>query len=941
MADRTVTVSLVAQVNGYISGMQKAAAETRNLGSESEKLAKQKEAFNQVGIGAVALGAALAVGLGAAVKAAADFDAQMSQVQTLSHATATQMGALREAALTMGQGIGFSATQVADAETELVKAGVSVKDQLGGALVGALNLAAAGQLDVASATEIAASAMTQFKLKGQDVPHIADLLAAGADKALGSVQDLGEALKYVGPVSQSLGVSIEQTTGTLALFAQNGILGEQAGTSLRGVLLSLTAPSQAASDVMQEYGINLFNAQGKFIGVNGAAQQLKDKLSPLDQATRTAALGQIFGNAQITAANVLYEGGAKSVDKWTKAVNDNGFAAEQAAGKMDNLNGDLSKLKAAFETGLIETGESANSSLRGIVQSVTGVVQSFNGMSEGAKTATFVIGAVAAAIALAGGGFLIAVPKIAAFKLALDTMGVSGKGATKAIGGITAGLAAAGVIISIYANQQAKIANNAAALTDTLNTQTGALTKNSRAYVIQQLNNDNVFKAAKQAGIGQKELTDAVIRGGDALDKVNEKFGKTNSLGHVFDGQAYGSTQAQGAIKSLSESLDRSKEAFKNAKAANEDHAKSEEKSAPSSDTNATAISGVAQASDDAAQAVSDLANKLKGLTSNQLDVNSTQRDFEAAIDAVTDSIKDNGQSLDVTTDAGRKNSAALDTIAQSALSYSAAIYQQTGNQDQATAALESGRASLVSALGQYGITGQAAQDYADKILGTPTQWATTFQANTDDANANIDGTNQKIKDTPAEKRIKLAADADAAKANLDDLTKKANNVPPYKKVQALADVLDAQLKLGDIQTRLNNLHDKTVTVSTRSIASVATGALPFADGGAVYGPGSATSDSVNARLSNGEHVLTARDVSLLGGQAGVYAFRASLEGGVRKFAEGGAVTPTYVQAPPQVIYANAGQGPSSSRSNTYNLYSLDPEPYAQAVIRRENLGFV
>jgi hypothetical protein len=71
--------------------------------------------------------------------------------------------------------------------------------------------------------------------------HVADLLAAGAGKAMGSVQDLSEGLKYVGPVAHGMGVSIEETTGALALFASKGILGEQAGTSLRGVISALSS----------------------------------------------------------------------------------------------------------------------------------------------------------------------------------------------------------------------------------------------------------------------------------------------------------------------------------------------------------------------------------------------------------------------------------------------------------------------------------------------------------------------------------------------------------------------------------------------------------------------------------------------------------------------------------------------------------------------------
>ncbi|MFF1876212.1 phage tail tape measure protein, partial [Kitasatospora herbaricolor] len=326
-------------MSNYISGMEKAAKATRETGSAAQKLAQQKESMRGVGVALLGIGTVAAVATGLAIKSFADFDAKMSQVKTLSHATADDMRNLSDAALTMGQAIGFSANEVADAEIELVKAGISVKDIMGGALKGALDLAAAGQINVADATSIASSAMVQVGLSGKDVPHIADLLAAGADKALGGVSDLGQALKYAGPVAASFGVSLDETVGVLSEFAQNGILADQAGTGLRGVLSSLTSPSAAADAVLTKYKINLFDASGKFIGLAGAAGQLHDKLGPLTDQTRSYALGQIFGNQQITTATILMKGGAQEVKKWTAAVNDQGFASDQAAGKMDYLNG--------------------------------------------------------------------------------------------------------------------------------------------------------------------------------------------------------------------------------------------------------------------------------------------------------------------------------------------------------------------------------------------------------------------------------------------------------------------------------------------------------------------------------------------------------------------------------------------------------------------------
>jgi TP901 family phage tail tape measure protein len=220
------------------------------------------------------------------------------------------------------EGHAFSATEAAGAIENLAKAGVSTKDILGGGLKGALNLAAAGQLAVGDAAEIAATAMTQFGLSGKEVPHIADLLAAAAGKAQGEVSDVAMALKQGGLVASQFGLSIEETTGTLAAFASAGLIGSDAGTSFKTMLLALANPSAKAASTLSDLGIAAYDTKGNFVGIAPLAEQLKDKLSKLTPAQRDAALATIFGSDAIRAANVLYQNGAKGITDWTSKVND-------------------------------------------------------------------------------------------------------------------------------------------------------------------------------------------------------------------------------------------------------------------------------------------------------------------------------------------------------------------------------------------------------------------------------------------------------------------------------------------------------------------------------------------------------------------------------------------------------------------------------------------
>ena len=205
MANRSVTVRLAAEVGNYVSGMKQAKSTTEQLGETTKSVSSKsagafatlaqtaqenEQAWSTVSTGLMGVGTAAVAGVGLAVKTYADFDKAMSSVQASTHASVGEMDALRNAAIDAGANTAFSAQEAAQGIEELAKAGVSTSDILGGGLDGALSLAAAGSLDVGSAAEIAASALTQFKLQGSDVGHVADLLAAGAGKAQGPCRTL-------------------------------------------------------------------------------------------------------------------------------------------------------------------------------------------------------------------------------------------------------------------------------------------------------------------------------------------------------------------------------------------------------------------------------------------------------------------------------------------------------------------------------------------------------------------------------------------------------------------------------------------------------------------------------------------------------------------------------------------------------------------------------
>jgi TP901 family phage tail tape measure protein len=568
MADRSVSIALVANVAGFVSGMKVSEQAVRSLGNEISKSAKKQQALRELGNAAGAMGAVAAIGVVAVVKAAASFESAMSRVAATGDDAKNNLDALHDAAIAAGAATKFSATEAADGITELLKAGVSAKDVLSGGLTGALNLAAAGELGVADAANIMATTLSQFSLPGAQASHVADLLAAAAGKAQGEVGDMAEALKYVGPVAAQMGVSIEETTGTIAELATQGILASQAGTSLRGMLTALTSPSKVAADEMKKLGINVYDAQGNFVGFQGIAGELQKSMSGLGNAERDEALGRIFGNQQITAARILYAGGAADVKKWTDAVNDNGFAAETAATKMDNLSGDLEQLRGSLETALITTGEGSQGPLRETVQLITNLVNAYNQLPGPIKNGAVALLTLVAALGLSAFAASRAVLAFQNFGKNLATFGVNIEGMSKraiaarggllalagalavasaqtdgtasdilqlgaamaagfAFGPIIGGLTTvatlmqlAGAQSSKLAAHQSEVASAAQTVAQALDQQTGAITQNTQAAAIKYLADQQAFELADKVGVSYADVTKAALGNEDALKRV-------------------------------------------------------------------------------------------------------------------------------------------------------------------------------------------------------------------------------------------------------------------------------------------------------------------------------------------------------------------------------------------------------------------------------------
>ncbi|WP_406168875.1 phage tail tape measure protein [Streptomyces sp. NBC_00996] len=316
------------------------------------------------------VGGIAAAGLGfASLKASGDFEKSMNQVRAVSGATGKDFTDLREQAKQLGATTKFSATQAADGMGFLAMAGFKTKDILS-AMPGVLSLASAGNMDLAQSADIASNILTGYGFKAKDTNKVVDILAKTFTSTNTNLEQLGEAMKYAGPVAHSAGLKFEESAAAIGLMGNAGIQASMAGTSLRGSISRLLAPTDKIQGALDKLGVKVTDAHGKMLPLADIIEQLGKK------GASTSDLMTIFGQRAGPAMAALIDQGAPALRKLTGQLEHAGGTADRIAKiQMEGLQGQLVSLKSAWEGLMIEIGD------LGILKLATGAV-------EGVTTAT-------------------------------------------------------------------------------------------------------------------------------------------------------------------------------------------------------------------------------------------------------------------------------------------------------------------------------------------------------------------------------------------------------------------------------------------------------------------------------------------------------------------------------------------------------------------------
>lgn len=407
-------------------------------------LAKAQQSFQQGKQNAQALagkGATSMAAGGAALYAGArvlapgiTFDASMSRVQAISRLDKKdpQLKDLRDQARHLGGSTQFTAGQAADAQGYLGMAGFNPK-AIKAAMPGMLDLAAAGGAELAQTADIASNIMSGMGLQADQMGRLGDVLVGTFTRSNTNLQMLGETMKYAAPMAKTYGVELEVAAAMAGKLGDAGLQGSMGGTALSTIMNRLAAPPKAARRALEELNVNAVDANGNLRQMPDILKDIYDKTKDMGGAKRGGLLKAIAGAEAVKGmAQLVDQAGAGELQKLIATLRETqGEAATTASVMANNLKGDLTTLSSAWQDFGIELEEQQDSSLRGLVQSITDIIRGVKDWAREnpALTAGLVkTAAVIAAMALTVGGLMVTLASVllpfVALRMMLAQLGI-------------------------------------------------------------------------------------------------------------------------------------------------------------------------------------------------------------------------------------------------------------------------------------------------------------------------------------------------------------------------------------------------------------------------------------------------------------------------------------------------------------------------------------
>jgi TP901 family phage tail tape measure protein len=382
-----VFVEIGADPRKFFSALTKV---NKSLGSMGQSLASGGGRLAAAGIG-------MAAPIAAAVRQGAAFESTLLNIRASTGATSGEIDKIKSSAMQMSQALGVGPTEAAGGMLELLKAGMSLDSVLGGAGRTALEFAKVGEMDVAEAAVVMADAMKVFGVSSEVA---ANTLSSAADASSTSIEGITQAFAQVSAQAALSNQSIGDTSAALAIMANNGVKGSDAGTSLKTMLQRLSAPVDDAANALKQLGLSTQSfrgADGKMKPLVDIIGTLNQAMGGLDQTAKDDIFRRIFGSDAIRAAAILSTSGVDGFNGMRDAMKSALPVGEKYKMMMSGLAGSAGSVLAALQRMAIAVSDAVAPALASVVPFITGFIDGLAKLATDNKEAVVLFAQVAAA----------------------------------------------------------------------------------------------------------------------------------------------------------------------------------------------------------------------------------------------------------------------------------------------------------------------------------------------------------------------------------------------------------------------------------------------------------------------------------------------------------------------------------------------------------------
>lgn len=780
VAERVVKVRLVAQVSDYEKGMLEAAQATRTVGTETEKLAQKKQAFEQLGRGLVVSGAALTAVTALSIKAAMGWESAWAGVTKTVEGTPQQLQQVEDGL----RGL----TSVLPASHDEIAAVAEAAGQLGietdNVVAFTRTMIDMGETTNLSANDAATSLARFMNIMGTaqgDVDNLGSaIVGLGNNYATTEAEIMDMAMRLAGAGKQ-VGLTEGQVLGLSTALSSVGIEAEAGGSAMSKVMIDIASSVDQGGSRLELFaktaGVSAETFAEKWKSDPAAALSLfvKGLANAETQGSSTLGVLAELGITEVRMRDALLRS-ASAADIFSGAMSDGNTAFEEnnaltleAAKRYETVESKLAIAGNSIRDAAIDFGQVFLPAVSGAAEGVTEFARYMGDLPDPVQGVLGILTSAVGVFALAGGTALLAVPKIVEFKLAMQNLGISMRTIGLVGGGAILALTALVTIVGSVAAAQAEARAKAEAYADTLAEGTNKVTRATREMTIANLSardsvlwweNQSAYDEAEKLGIGFDLVTEAAMGDADALRELRKQL-ESGAAAHrssqtEAENYAAWTRQLTDAVAGESASLD---EAIKIA----DQKTRATEASGDASKTAAEAYMTEADAVSDLSGQLSQLIDKINEANGVGQDAVTTNAQYQSALAGLAEQVEKNGASLDQATEAGSANAASLADVARRA-------------QDAAAAQFEQDKATMSS------------KDAADKYYATLQNQRQAFIDSAAAAGFNKDEVIKladQVFKLPSETEIKVIAETDTAEDKLRRLKERLDAIPnnSYKRV--------------------------------------------------------------------------------------------------------------------------------------------------------------